>query len=292
MPIQMKLPEFSQDPYYGQTQEKLYGAGQDWLKGDIGISMPEYIQSPYYAQSQKLLSGLGTDILGGKPPEYFRGIGEYNSPDFQNLLNLTQRDVTRGVNEDIVRRGVSRGGVGTSAIAKAIGDVGIKARFEDYARSMEGRKALLGAGIDIMGGTRAAGLTEANMANLFGLDTTKMGIGIRETGLASLGDTRSAALTASAQKQGFDLSRSELEFKIAEFNAREEAAKKAAKGSMWSSILGAVGTIAGAALAPATGGLSLMALPAMSGGLGGAGTISGPAMGSGATTGTTRFAGI
>jgi len=246
MPIQMKLPDFSQDPLYKETQDILLPAGQKWLAGDVGIDMPTYQQSPYYKESQDILSGLGKNILSGNIPEYYRGIGEFGGTEFQNLLNLTNRDITRGVNEDIVRRGVTGGGVGTSAIAKAIADSSIKARFEDYSRSMEGRKALLGAGIDVMGGTRAAGLQEANMANLFGLDTTKLGIGIRETGLASLGDTRSAALTSSAQKQGFDLSRAELEFKIAEFNEKEQQAKAAAKGSMWSSILGAVGTIGGA----------------------------------------------
>jgi hypothetical protein len=241
-----QVPQFSMDPLYQQTQDKLYSAGQSWLSGDIGIDMPSYVSSPYYKESQDVLSGLGKNILSGNVPEYFRGIGEAGGIDFQNMLNLTNRDVARGVNEDIVRRGVSRGGVGTSAIAKAISDSSIKARFEDYSRSMEGRKALLGAGIDIMGGTRSAGLTETNMQNLFGLDTAKMGIGIRETGLAALGDTRSAALTQSAQKQGFDLSSAELQLKIDEFNAAQEQAKKAAKGSMWGSILGAVGTIGGA----------------------------------------------
>ena len=258
MPVNVKLPDYQTDPYVLKAQQELFPAGQRFLAGKAGFAMPDYQTSPYYQRGQEALSGMGEGLLTGKIPEYYRGIGEAGGPAFEEMMKMTGRDVTRGVYEDITRRGVSRGGVGTSAIAKAMGDIGVKGRWEEMMRSIEGRKSLLGAGIDVMGGTRAAGLEESQMRNLFGLDKGKLELGVRELGAEMLGGVRGGGLTSEQQQSQFGLSRAELDLEQQKFNEEMKQKEAASKNSMWGDILGAglgmVGTIAGGPIGGAIAG--------------------------------------
>lgn len=229
-------PSFSEDPYFLKSQQLLFPAGKSFLEGDIGFDLPSYATSPYYTRGQEALAPLGEQILSGKPPEWLRPIGQPGGAEFEDVLKLTTRDITKAVREDVAKRGL-RGGIGTSAIAKSVADVTSRLRFDDLIRSIEGKKTLLGAGIDIAGGTRAAGLSEAQMKNLFGLDLAKTKIGIKELGLATLGDVRGSALDMSKTKSAFDLEVADLQLRQEALQNKIATAESERSGSMWQQIL-------------------------------------------------------
>lgn len=154
----------------------LFGGG-----GGSDVAMPEapeYYLSDYYTQSQEKLAGQYTDILQGELPEYYQPIGEYGGEDFNKIMEgITSRvttDVSRAVNEDITRRGVSRGGLGTAATAMAVaektGDIQAALSYDDYSRALAARGDLLGLGLQGIEGVRGAGLSESQLRNMFNLD--------------------------------------------------------------------------------------------------------------------------
>ena len=87
---------------------------------------------------------------------------------------------------------------------------------------------------------------------------------ISQNNLAARGHEKRAAITADANVRatGIEAMASVKASKIAAKAAKEAAAEKA-RGAMMSSIFGSIGTIGGALLAPATGGASLIAGPAL-----------------------------
>ena len=91
---------------------------------------------------------------------------------------------------------------------------------------------------------------------------------VAQNNLAARGYEKRAALTADANVRatGIEAEANVKASKIAA-DAAKKSARAEARGSMMGSLFGAVGTIGGALLAPATGGASL-ALPAVVGGLG------------------------
>ena len=249
-PINVNIPDYKKDPYYLKTQQQLYPAGQEWLKGEVaGFDMPQYQQSPYYAGMQKQLAGVSSDLLSGKVPEWLRETTTPGGGAFEQYMGMVGRDVTRGVQEDIAKRGVTRGGIGTTAIAKTMADVGTKYRWEDLLRTQQNRLGLFGAGIETAGGVRTAGLTEAGQANIFGLESAKMQIGIRETGMELLKAVQSGALTEEELENQYGLNKAQLEFQIQQANAQIAAEESARKGGMWQNILsgglGLMGSIGG-----------------------------------------------
>ena len=231
------LPPYSEDPLIGETQKLLLPAGQRFLSGDPGFDLPSYGVSPYYTRGQEALAPLGEGLLTGRVPSFLKPISEPGGAEFEDVLKLTTRDVTRGVREDLAKRGIKRGGIGTSAIAKSIADVTSRLRFDDLLRSIEGKKVLLGAGIDIAGGTRASGLEEAQMRNLFGLDLSRQKLGIRELGLQTLGDVRGTAVDTTKLKSAYQLEAANLELKRRALEEEIALKEQERSGSIWSNIL-------------------------------------------------------
>lgn len=172
------------------------------------INVPDFYTDPYYKKSQEELFPLGAGILKGEIPEYYEEIGEFGGEAFEGMLDLLQRDVSKGVTEDLARRKV-RGARGSDIVSKAMGDISTKLRWEDYRKSIEGKKFLFSGGKAITEGVRSAGLS-------FG-----------------------------GQKNQFNLQKAGLEFDI----EKQEEASKQAEDAMWSdifsSVIGAAGTVAG-----------------------------------------------
>ena len=134
-----------------------------------GVQIPEYWKDEYYEKAQEPLYNVSKGLLEGKPSEYYAPIGQYGGQELENVLGLLTKDVTRGVNEDLVRRGVGRGGIGTTAISKAVGDVSGQMRWSDYMRALQGRQNLLNTGMTGMTGVRSGALSEEQIRNQFSL---------------------------------------------------------------------------------------------------------------------------
>ena len=129
---------------------------------------PEFYEDPYFAQSQEFLFPYGTDILKGDIPEYYRPIGEWGGAEFEDILGLATRDITKAGLETGARL-KKRGGRLLPSIAREVGEMSKKFRFEDYVRALKGREFLFAGGKGIAEGVRGAGLQMQEMKNVFGL---------------------------------------------------------------------------------------------------------------------------
>lgn len=135
--------------------------------------LPEFYTDPKFAETQEFLAPYGMDILRGDIPDYWAPIGRWGGKELEDILALTQRDVTRGVTEDIARRKV-RGARGAGIISRAMGDITKKLRWEDYSRGLKGREFLFGQGRGITEGVRAAGLEFGGQRNIFALKQAEL----------------------------------------------------------------------------------------------------------------------
>ncbi len=176
------------------------------------INLPTFFDDPLRGQSEEQLFPFFSNILKGELPDYFKPIGQIGGKEFEDVLSMTQRDISRGVTEDIVRRGVTRGGVGSTAIAKATADVGRRLRFQEFERGVGARERLLTAGTG--GLERVSG----------------------------------RSLQFSGQKNQFALNRANLELAIQNAEDAKKAAKNKQITDLISAAIGSVGTIAGFAL--------------------------------------------
>lgn len=127
---------------------------------------PDFYTDPNFEKSQDFLFPYGKGILEGDISDYYKPIGEYGGQEFEDILGLVQRDVTRGVTEDMARRKV-RSLRGTNIISRTMGDITKKMRWDDYMKAVGGRKYLFGQGRGIVEGTRAAGLAIGGQKNVF-----------------------------------------------------------------------------------------------------------------------------
>lgn len=146
----------------------LFGGDDDESRLE-GIKTPEWWEDPTYASSQKFLQTYGENILNGDIPDYYKSIGETGGADFENYLNLTNRDIMKATNESLARSGRGRGGAAGAVSAQTIADNSTKARYADYLRAQEGKKGLLSTGIGIEEGVRGAGFNNQTQRNNFNL---------------------------------------------------------------------------------------------------------------------------
>uniref|UniRef100_A0A6M3KQH7 Uncharacterized protein n=1 Tax=viral metagenome TaxID=1070528 RepID=A0A6M3KQH7_9ZZZZ len=180
-------------------------------KSNFDISLPDFYTDPYFNKSQASLSGLGEGLLTGDVPEAYRGIGEVGGSELERMLSLVSRDITKGVDESLARRNVSRGGIATSLTSKSIADASTKLRWSDFNRAMAGKQWLLGTGINTMSGVG------------------------------------SSALSYGGQKNQFGLNKAGMELQIAGAKSQEEAAKNKMWADILSSTIGTIGSAIGMA---------------------------------------------
>ena len=179
-------------------------------------NLPSFYEDLYYKKTQPKLLEMGTDITSGKLPSFFEGLGKTGSSAFQNMLNLLNTKTKQAVNENLVRRNISRSGVGTSAIAKAVADTTANFSWKDYLKASKEKMGLLGTGLDTLSG-------------------------VRGTGLDFMG-----------QKNRFNLENARNQFAADKYNEQLATANKRRKNALWSNILssglGALGSAYGAYL--------------------------------------------
>ena len=137
------------------------------------MNIPSYYSSKYYEDAQKNLMPYGQGLLQGNVPEYYKGIGEYGGPLLDEYTRRVERDVSRGVTEDLARRGI-RGERGAGIIAGKVGDISSALNWQDYVRAMTGRENLMKTGLGVMGDVRSAGLSESSLRNEYGLNKARL----------------------------------------------------------------------------------------------------------------------
>lgn len=167
----------------------------------VDLKLPDWFEDPLYQKTQSRLEPFGSNLLEGKLPDFYSSLGKTGTPEFENILSLINRDTSTAINENLVRRNISRGGIGANVLATTMADVGKKLRWEDFLRGQDEKKWLMGQGLETLSGVR------------------------------------SSALDITGQKNQFNISRSGLALQMQQFNAQQAAQEKAAKNKMWSDII-------------------------------------------------------
>lgn len=139
----------------------------------ISIDLPAFYKDPHYEPSQDLLSGSGSDLLAGTPGEYYAPIGETGSPEFSEMSGRVTRDIQRTGEESAARMGI-RGPAATAIINRQIADKSGELNFQDYLRSLEGKKYLLGQGRGMTEGVRGASLDMSNLKNRYNMNKAEL----------------------------------------------------------------------------------------------------------------------
>lgn len=135
---------------------------------------PEYWNDPNFTETQGFLKNFGMDLLGGKVPDYFKAIGETNSPEFNDYLGLTNKGIANNAYESAALTNRGRGGGVNSMVSRLIADNTTTSRFADYQRALEGKGKLLDTGVNVTGGVRDSALTNMGYRNNFNLKTSGM----------------------------------------------------------------------------------------------------------------------
>ncbi len=169
-----------------------------------GLEIPTFQEDPDYRETQDYLKALGINILEGDIPDYYKSIGETGGKEFEDYLNLLKGDVQAGVESSMAAAGRT-GGVVASQTAEKVGRLSTEARFQDYARALQGKEFLLGTGQNITEGVRGAGQAQQAQANQFKLNATEIDLrkrlGLDEQDLAggeALGKMLEMGLGAAA----------------------------------------------------------------------------------------------
>jgi len=129
---------------------------------------------PYYNQAQSKLFPFYSNMLEGNIPEYYKSLGEWNSPELENIIGLGVRDTSKAVSEGLTRRGISRGGIGLASTAPAIADMTTNLRFNSLQNAQANRMKFLGIGsqgLETVGNMALA--NQAQMNNL-GFDMARL----------------------------------------------------------------------------------------------------------------------
>ncbi len=165
------------------TGGKLGAAALSKGKGGGGsgsqFELPEYALDQYYKKSQDQLSDVGSNLIKGKPNDYYKPLGEVGGQMFENMLSKGKRDISTSVTQDFARRNV-RGARASNVIAQQVGDFSTDMRFKDMLRALEGRKYMLGTGIDTVAGVRGGALSQTGMLNSFNLSRSKLDLQARK----------------------------------------------------------------------------------------------------------------
>jgi hypothetical protein len=140
------------------------------------INLPSGVEDPYYLKSQNPLYKEGINLTSGNVPDFLKSLVDPNSAEFTAVKDLTNRDISRAVNENLVRRNISRGGVGLSTIAQAISDSSTKLNYQNFQQINSNKKNLYDTGLDVLSGVRSASLSKTGMNNSYTLGSRQLAI--------------------------------------------------------------------------------------------------------------------
>lgn len=133
------------------------------------IQPPSYYLNKNFEPSQEYLNTLGQNIVSGNIPDYYSGIGESNSQEFQNYLNNALAKTGATVAEQLSATGNARQGVGADIMARSANDISANYGYQDYLRAMQGKQNLLGLGTGLVSGVADRSLSESGNKNQFNL---------------------------------------------------------------------------------------------------------------------------
>jgi len=121
------------------------------------VAIPEWEEDPFYKRTQDVLAPFGENLLSGDIPDYYSAIGDIGGKAFEDMLKLNVRDVNKSIDESSALQGI-RGPRSAAIKASSISDLTKKMRYEDMLRGVEGKKFLMGSGLNTLSGVRGSSL--------------------------------------------------------------------------------------------------------------------------------------
>lgn len=137
------------------------------------INVPDFKPDPYIGKTQDFLFPYSQSLLEGKPNDYYAPIGEIGGATFENYLQQNINDIVSGVNASAAGKNIGGGRLAEST-AKQVASITPALRYQDLLKGIEGRKFLMGTGLNTMEGVRTGALNLTGMENNYNLDATKM----------------------------------------------------------------------------------------------------------------------
>lgn len=135
-----------------------------------GVNYPEWYTDPHFSGSQDFLDQYSRDLLNSGPNDYYRPIGEYNTPEFQDFLNQSSQAAVGATDAALARTGRARGGQGAAIAAQTLGEANAAAAYKDYLRAMQGREMFFKTGLETQRDVRNAGFANQTARNKFNVD--------------------------------------------------------------------------------------------------------------------------
>lgn len=156
-----------------------------WEQMALKYFPEEYEVQDDYTETQSYLKELGYDLLEGDIPDYYKPIGETGGPEFEAVVDRGITDISRSIWDDIAAKGISRGGVGTTAIGQSVAPFVQNMRMQDWTRAMNSRAGFFDTGVGITENARTSALNMTNMQNTWNLNrfNSLLGRGQADTNL-------------------------------------------------------------------------------------------------------------
>lgn len=148
----------------GNWLSDIFGGGDSQVSD---VNYPDWYSDPKFTGSQDFLDQYSRDLLNNGPNDYYAPIGEYGTPEFLNFLQQGNSATISGVDEELARRGASRGGQAGQIAAQNIGDNNAKLLYADYLRAMKGRQDFFNTGLNVQENVRDAGFKNQGAKNDF-----------------------------------------------------------------------------------------------------------------------------
>lgn len=153
----------------------LYGSDDAKSRAE-DVNMKPFYEDADYLDTQKFLKDYGMGLMKGEVPDYYKSIGEVGGSEFENMLKMSNRDITQSATEAAARTGRARGGYLPAATAQAVGDNETQLRYSDFLRAMQGKQTLLAGGTGITEGVRGAGLQNQGQRNEYQTNEANFGL--------------------------------------------------------------------------------------------------------------------
>lgn len=134
-------------------------------------TLAPFVTDPNYQSEQDFLQPYGQGLLtGNQIPDFYKSIATQGSPEFESVLNQSNRNISQAATDAAARSGTGRGGNLPGVTAQAIGDNTAQLSYQDFLNSNAGKEFLMGQGASISQGVRAAGQVQGQQQNAYNLD--------------------------------------------------------------------------------------------------------------------------
>lgn len=147
---------------------------------------PPFTPDPTYTSQQAFLQPYSMGLLSGNNiPDFYKSIAQQNSPEFQNALGVSNRQIGTSAAEGMALAGTGRSGLLPQVTAQAVGDNTAKLTYQDFLNSNAGKEFLMGQGQQASNSVLTGALTNQGQENNYNLAAYDASIGTDKFNIAN-----------------------------------------------------------------------------------------------------------